>query len=195
MITKITKTIVATLVVACGLILTSCGKDGAPGPQGPIGLPGVNGNANVLSYKFSVDASNFVGPLAPGYIYQFILDPTTLMGSGYYVGANDAVLMYFYDQTISGTDYYNAMPYNDYWDNSSDYNQYSFEIGATGPNNKIFINIRNSNAAQPYANMTPGAVTLSFKMVYIQAINQRVKPTLPKDLSYKSVKAYYHLKD
>jgi hypothetical protein len=195
MTTKFTKTIVATLFVACGLILTSCGgAPGATGPQGPIGatgLNGLNGNANVMSYKFSVDLSNF-NTLMPNGAYQCVLNPAVIMGNGTTVSANDVVLMYLYDQTVAGTDYYNALPYNDYWDSSTEFNQFSFEVGATGPSNYIWINIRNSGAGQPY---TPMSGPLNFKMVYIQASNLRVKPTLPKDLSYASVKAYYHLKD
>lgn len=40
--------------------------------------------------------------------------------------------------------------------------------------------------------MTSGS--LYYKMVYIKSVN-RVKPTLPEDLSYASVKGYYNLKD
>lgn len=164
------------------------GQQGATGPQGPAGA---NGNANVYSYKFSVPLSNFIGPQLNN-AWQYVFSPTTVMGLNTFISDKDVILMYLYEQTTGGTDYYNAMPFNDYFNTGTAFNQHSFQIGATGPANFILIEIRNSTGVQPYTSMTTG--DLYYKMVYIKSTN-KVKPSLPNSLDYASVKAYYNLKD
>ena len=187
----ITLKTVATSLVAGLLLFSSCSKQGPVGPQGTPGLNGYDGNANVYGYKFSVDLSLFIGPDANAN-YQYAFNPASMISPNVLSG-NDAVLMYLFDKTQNGADYYTAMPCNNYFDNTSSFNAFSFDVGSTsGATNLIFITIRNSSGAQPYSTMSG---PISFKLVYIQSINHREKPKLPKDLSYASVKAFYHLAD
>lgn len=190
---------IAILVLISSVLTTfSCTKEGKQGPAGTNGINGASGtngtngydgNANVYSYKFSVYLSSFIGPLTDN-SWEYTFTPSTIMGQ--YLGANDVILMYLFDHSTSGTDYYNALPYLDYWNTGTAFNQHSFQIGATGSTNVITISIRNSTGPQPYTSMTSGS--LYYKMVYIKSVNM-VKPKLPQDLSYASVKGYYNLKD
>lgn len=143
-----------TLLVLISSVLTtfSCTKEGKQGETGPKGANGINGtngtdgNANVYSYKFSVPLSSFLGPLTD-YSWEYVFNPTTVMGGSTFIGANDVILMYLFDHSTSGTDYYNALPYLDYWNSNTAFNQHSFQIGATGSANIILISIRNSTGS------------------------------------------------
>lgn len=190
------KTVVMLIILSSILITFSCTKEGKQGPAGTNGMNGTNGtngtdgNANVYSYKFSVPLSSFIGPLTNN-SWEYVFNPTTVMGGSTFIGANDVILMYLFDHSTSGTDYYNALPFLHYFNSGAAYNQHSFQIGATGSANLILISIRNSTGAQPYTSMTG---SLYYKMIYIKSVNM-VKPKLPEDLSYASVKGYYNLKD
>ena len=175
------------LICITALLFNGCKK----GDKGEVGPAGTNGNANVQGYTFSVPLASFIGPLTNNG-WEYIFNITTVMGSGSYIGANDAILMYLFDQTAAGTDYYNALPYLDYFNAGTAYNQHSFQIGATGSTNLILIDIRNSTGGQPYTSMTTGS--LYYKIVWVQSRSKQ-KPILPSDLSYPSVKAFYNLKD
>lgn len=186
---KTTITVFAGIALALGLTFTSC-KKAEKGETGPAGAQGPVGNANVYNYKFNINLSTFVGPLTNSE-WASVFNPSTVMGN-VFIDEKDAVLLYLFDHTTGTTDYYNQMPFIDYFNTGTAFNQHSFEIGSTGTSNILSIKIRNSTGGQPYTSMTTGA--LSYKMVVIKAYG-KVKPELPTDLSYESVKEYYNLKD
>jgi hypothetical protein len=189
---KTITTVIAGVALTLGLSLTSC-KKAETGPAGAVGATGAQGpagNANVYNYKFNINLSTFTGPLSNGE-WASVFNPTTVMGSTF-IDEKDAVLLYLFDHTTGTTDYYNQMPFVDYFNTGTAFNSHSFEVGSTGTANILTIKIRNSTGGQPYGSMTTGA--LSYKMVVIKAF-QKVKPQLPTDLSYEAVKKYYDLKD
>lgn len=189
---KTMTTVFAGLALTLGLTFTSCKKaeKGETGPAGAAGAQGPVGNANVYNYKFNINLSTFTGPLTNGE-WASVFNPTTVMGTTF-IDEKDAVLLYLFDHTTGTTDYYNQMPFVDYFNTGTAFNSHSFEVGSTGTANILSIKIRNSTGGQPYTSMTTGA--LSYKMVVIKAFG-KVKPQLPADLSYESVKKHYDLKD
>lgn len=176
-----TKTIILGVYALIVLMFSACtkAKDGAPGAQGPAGVSGTagidgnDGNAKVYNYTFNLNLSGFIGPVTNG-AYTYVFNPTSVMGSDF-ISENDAVLLYLFDHTTSGTDYYNALPFLDYFNTGTSFNQHSFELGATGAANILIFNIRNSAGGSPYTDMTTG--TLSYKMIWIEGIGK----SLPLD--------------
>jgi hypothetical protein len=167
------------------------GAIGPSGPQGPQGPQGQQGNANVYGYKFSIPLSSFIGPVT-NLEYTYVLNPFNINGWVGSIGANDAVLMYIFNETVSGTDYYQAMPYQDFYSTGSIYNYHSFQVASTGTSNIITISVRNSTGIAPYTSMTTGS--LYYKLIYIKSTN-KMKAVMPKNLDYESVKSFYHIKD
>lgn len=170
-------------------IITGCKKDAGPiGPQGP---KGADGNANVYGYKFVADLANFTFSSSVNEYYIFV-NPATISGGAVTIGDKDAVLLYLFRETIAGVDYYEQLPYDDFYGTSGMFNHHHFEVGTSASsNNNICITIRNSTGVAPY---TPMTGYLYYKLVIIKSSNL-VKPTLPKDLSYESIKTHYNLKD
>lgn len=185
-----TAKVIATLFVACGLIFSSCKKDPGPkGDTGPTGPQGAPGNANVYNYKFNVNLSSFIGPLTNGEWSSS--NALTFMGSTF-IDEKDAVLLYLFDKTVGSTDYYNALPFNDYFNTGTAFNQHSFQIGSSGSANILILKIRNSTGGQPYTSMTTGA--LSYKLVLVKASARMANPNVNYN-DYNAVKEAFNLKD
>lgn len=177
--------VITGLVIAIGLTFTSCKK----AEKGDTGPAGANGNANVYNYKFNVNLSSFIGPLTNGEWSS--PNALTFMGSTV-IDEKDAVLLYLFDHTTGTTDYYNQMPFLDYFNTGTAFNSHSFEVGSTGSVNIISLKIRNSTGGIPYTSMTTGA--LSYKMVVIKAHARMANPNVNyKD--YNAVKKAFNLKD
>ncbi len=89
-----------TALFSIGAILfTSCGKDGAVGPQGPAGIPG---NANVQTGVFLNQSFTFV---AANSDYELYLNYNAITQ---YVLDQGAVIVYF--QTTSNTSGWTMLP-------------------------------------------------------------------------------------
>ena len=164
------------------LLLNSCAKDGAIGPVGPTGA---TGNANVHSYKFSINLTGFTGPLTNGE-YSYVFNTSSVMGTNY-IDEKDAVLLYLFNTSIGTTDYYSALPFNHYWNNGTAFNQHYFDLGATGAGNILLIKIRNSAGGQPYSSMNGN---LNYKMVVVSGMMKR--PDINWN-DYNVVKEYFKL--
>lgn len=172
------------------IMFNGCKKDGATGPTGATGETGATGNANVKSVKFSLAISSFIGPLTDNEWSK----PYAISSSNITIGEWDAVLLYIFKENIGSTSYYIQLPYNDYFNTSSNFNHFYFEHGSTGSNNILDIYIRNSSGAQPYSTMSG---TLYFKCVVIQG-TQGIKAKVPDEINandYDQVREYYHLAD
>ena len=192
---KTMTTVFAGLALALGLTFTSCkkaekGETGPAGATGATGAAGAAGNANVYNYKFNINLSTFTGPLTNGE-WTSVFNPTTVMGSTF-IDEKDAVLIYLFDHTTGTTDYYNALPFIDYFNTGTAFNQHSFQIGSTGSGNIILFSIRNSTGGQPYTSMTTGA--LSYKMVLVKAAARMANPNVNYS-DYNAVKKAFKLKD
>lgn len=182
-----TKTTMIAMLMCIAVFINGCAKDGAIGPKGADGKDGKNGlngtngtngtnggdgtngedgNANVHNYTFNLNLSAFIGPLTNNSYNQS--SNMSFMGNNF-IDEKDAVLLYLFDKSIGSTNYYHALPFLDYYNNTSNFNQHSFTLGATGSANILTFNIRNSSGIQPYTSMTG---TLSYKMVTIAGISK-----------------------
>lgn len=191
---KKTITRLAAILVISALALTpACkkaekGDKGDKGDTGATGPAGPQGNAEVYGYFFSVDLNQFVKNSSNNrWECYYNIAPTTGTVT---IGDKDAVLVYLNDPFSTSTDYY-MLPYDYYFNTSTDYIHFYYSVESFTGLNWITLGMRNNNGLQPYTTMSG---TLYYKLVIIKAVN-RVKPTLPKDLSYENIKKYYHLKD
>ncbi|MEO8762185.1 MAG: hypothetical protein ABI388_11685 [Bacteroidia bacterium] len=97
-----TAKVIATLFVACGLIFSSCTKDGATGPQGLAGTNGTNGtngNANVQSYTVAISPSQWTYfPNSSGSQWQYTVSSAFVpSGSAVCVYNNPGQMLPYYD--------------------------------------------------------------------------------------------------
>lgn len=165
-----TKKVIATLFVACTLIITSC-KKGDTGPAGDKGATGSTGNANVVSSSLTASAWSYVSPswemtFTYPAITQNILD-------------RGAVLVY----VQQGLNYY-QLPYTTYL--SSTYSRtYNFVHYIGG----MKVSLTDSDLTQPN---NPGSLT--FKVVVIAASQRMAHPNVNWK-NYNEVKQVLDLKD
>lgn len=152
------------LLVVTGLILTSCYKEGAPGPVGPQGENGLNGangqngqnGESPKVYYFDVQLKQFT---SQGYNSSWI---TYSYVDGITITDNDLVMAYVnLSSDGNGDNYWQAMPHSEYVDNGDFFIQHSFGIMGinddSGNNNylagNIMFSLRTNTGVAPYLNM------------------------------------------
>lgn len=165
---KTIKTIGMAVVMSITAILFNgcAGKDGAPGAQGP------QGNANVLSYTFSVSSWTYTAPN----LWADLVDPDITSD----VINNGAVLVY-----INNGGNLTQLPYTYYPTNT-----YSETMSAIHSVGNVQINLTDSDLNPPGI---PSS-TLVFKVVTLPSRKPLSNPHINfKD--YESVKKAFDLKD
>lgn len=176
------KTKILLILVAASLIFSSCYKEGPVGPSGPRGADGRDGVDGQTSkvYYFDVKLKDFK---AQGYNsswvnYSYI--------NGVTVTDLDMVLAYVnLSSDGNGDNYWQAMPHNEYVDNSEFFIEHSFGIMGidddTGNNNYLagdfMFSLRTNTGVAPYNPMN--SLALLRYNVYILKGTQGKSAKLP----------------
>lgn len=171
------KTIFKTAVILLTAIITiSCSKDGATGPAGEQGAPGINGNANVVGYSpFSTISSNWTS-VNSGTVWIANLTGASSITQNV---VDYGIVSVFRKYTSNGVTEWSPLP-----DTNGNIN-ISFNYGV----GYITFYTQSTNFA---AISNPGAIT--FRYVVITPSNKMANPhTNWKD--YNQVKEALHLKD
>ncbi len=135
------------------LTFSSCIKEG---PRGPQGYPGEDGQdvSSAKLYYFDMPISNYAKERYYEDNTQYYNDAWVAYGyiDGLVIQETDMVMVYMHQTTDGGPDnYFQALPYNDYFDNSSDFNHYSY--GIMDNNGDLFFSIRRNDGSAPFNNM------------------------------------------
>lgn len=144
-------------ILLTSLILISCAKDGATGPQGPAGSNGTNGNANVISkaaqtvsFVYSSTLNTYDAILSCPEITQDVVDKGVVLC--YERVAPNQWMPWNYSSTFVGHTYY----------------IFNFRLG------EIVLQYFNANTTTT----NEGDKTMRFVIIPSQDV-----PKLPKDLS------------
>ncbi len=138
------------------VFFSSCSKEGATGPQGFPGEDGKDGKNTTGShlYYFNIPINQFN---KVEYYYddnQYYNDAWVSYGyiEGITIQETDLVLVFMHQTNDGGPDnYFQALPYNDYFDNSEDFNHYSY--GTMDDNGDLIFTIRRNNGNDPFNDM------------------------------------------
>lgn len=161
------------MICAVALIsLTGCKKE--PGPKGDTGPAGPTGAS---------------GPQAKTYTFTATFNSTTTFGS--YSGitnfdADDMVLVYLFEATYAGEDFYVQLPFLSSTGNVKHY----AEVGEN--NGLIFVNavFANGSSGGVYSTNT----TLKYKAIHIKSSQVKAHPDV-NYLDYQAVRKAFNIKD
>jgi len=183
------------LVLSVISLFSSCYKEGPRGPMGPAGPAGKDGEDSAKLYYFDVKLKDFKPSSynSSWQAFSFI--------NGYTIKETDLVYAFVnLSSDGNGDNYWQALPYNEYVDNTDFFIQHSFGIMAidddTGNNDylagDIMFSLRTNTGVAPYTNMNSDAMlhynvyivpgTLSKKAVIPENVNPRNKEELEKYL-------------
>jgi len=173
-----TKKVIATLFVACALIIISCKK----GDTGPAGDKGATGNTG---------ATGQPGPQAKTFVFNLTFNAGDTFKS--YAGVtgfntDDVLLVYIFNANY-GSDYYVQLPYMIGGAGAAGVHCYA-EFSETSGN--LFINTEwaDGTAGSPYTS----SVTFKFKAVLISSSQFKAHPNTNWK-NYAEVKSVLNLKD
>jgi hypothetical protein len=176
----------ALLILVSGLILWSCSKEGPRGPQGYPGNDGSDGSTPKLyyfdipvnQYNKMADYNNNSYDYNNAWIAFGSIDGVTLT-------ENDLVSVFMHQTTDGGPDnYFHALPYLDYFDNGSDFNQYGY--GIMDDNGDLLFSIRRNDGSAPFNDMN-ATWAIQYNVYVIKGTASR-KAELPKDLEFATEK-------
>ncbi len=167
------KTFLKVAVVLLTAVVTmSCSKDGVMGPQGPAGLDGTNGNANVIGTNTITTTSSDWTSYSGGGLWQISFSAASISQS-----VVDRGIVSVFKSNSAGA--WTAMPYtivNQSW-------TFTFGVG--------FVNIAVANTSSGSIT-NPGSQT--FRVVIISPSNRMANPNTDWN-DYNQVKAVLHLQE
>ena len=174
------------IVLIFSLSLFSCVKEG---PRGPEGFPGQNGSdgadgSSPTLYYFDIPISNYSKERFVDDQTQFYND--TWLAYGYIEGVTiqeqDLVMVYMHQTTDGGTDnYFQALPYLDYVDNSTDFVQYTY--GVMDDNGDLVFGIRRDDGSAPFDNNASWEIQYN---VYIIKGSQNRNAEIPSSINLEN---------
>ena len=135
------------------IFLFSCTKEGPMGPQGFPGNDGKDATGSKM-YYFNMPISNFAKEKHYEDQTQFYNDAWVAYGyiENVTIQETDMVMVYMHQTTDGGPDnYFQALPYTDYFDNSTDFNHYSY--GIKDNNGDLVFSIRRNDGTDPFNDM------------------------------------------
>jgi len=177
------------ILVAISVIFSSCYKEGPVGPSGPRGNDGKDGVDGETSkvYYFDIELNKFKPQsYNSSWITYSYIDGVTITD-------NDMVIAFVnLSSDGNGDNYWQAMPYNEYVDNSDFFIQHSFGIMGmdddTGNNEylagDIMFSLRTNTGVAPYNPMNTTAL-LRYN-VYIIKGTQGKSAKLPEYIDKNS---------
>ncbi len=135
------------------IFLFSCAKEG---PMGPQGFPGDDGKdvTGAKLYYFDMPINSFDKERYYEDQTQFYNDAWVAYGyiEDVTISETDMVMVYMHQTTDGGPDnYFQALPYTDYFDNSTDFNHYSY--GTMDNNGDLVFSIRRNDGSAPFNDM------------------------------------------
>lgn len=180
-------TLLSVLIIL--ISLTSCYQQGPMGPMGPQGQSGQNGHDGVDGetpkvYYFDMKLNQY-SPQAYNsswVTYGFV--------NSYTITNNDLVYTYAYlSSDGAGDNYWQALPFNEYMDNSHVFLEHSFGIMDIDYGNyikgDIMFSMRKSDSSAPYSNMNSTAI-LTYKVIIVRGI-QGKKAEIPETVNTKNI--------
>ena len=136
--------------------LFSCTKEGPRGPQGFPGEDGKDGEntSSTNLYYFDIPVKDFKKEKYYEDDSQYYNDAWLAYGyiEGITIKETDLVLAFMHQTTDGGPDnYFQALPYTDYFDNSEDFNHYSY--GILDDSRDLVFSIRRNDGSDPFVDM------------------------------------------
>lgn len=186
------------ILLALALIFTACSKEGPMGPPGYDGYDGADGRDG-KDGKDGIKGDNGTG--SSPQLYYFDMPVTDFNRADYYNNTNeyyndawlaygfiqdvviletDLVMVFMHQTTDGGPDnYFQALPYSDYFDNSDIFNHYSY--GTMDDNGDLIFSIRRSNGEAPFSDMN-ASFSIEYN-IYIVKGTQNRKAEIPSHVN------------
>lgn len=182
------KSYIILLVLA--VIFTACSKEGPQGPMGYNGLDGRDGfdgqDATLPQlYYFDVPVTDFNKELYQPNPNEFYNDAWLAYGfiQDVVIQETDLVMVFMHQTTDGGADnYFQALPYSDYFDNTDIFNHYSY--GTMDDNGDLVFSIRRSNGEAPFSDMN-ASFSIEYN-VYIVKGTQNRKAEIPSHVNLEN---------
>jgi len=163
------------ILIILSSILFSCGKEGPTGPQGfpgNDGKDGADGSAPSL-YYFNIPINQYNKERYYEDNSQYYNDAWVAYGyiDGVTIQETDLVMVYMHQTTDGGPDnYFQALPYTDYFDNTRDFNHYSY--GIMDDNGDLIFSIRRNDGSAPFNDMN-ATWEIEYNVYIIKGTNNR----------------------
>lgn len=164
-----------TILIILAALLSSCVKEG---PRGPEGFPGENGRDGINAYApelyyFDIQINEYSKERYINDNSQFYNDTWVAYGfiEGLTIQETDLVMVYMHQTTDGGDDnYFQALPYLDYTDNSLSFVQYTY--GVMDDNGDLVFGIRKDDGSAPFVNMND-TWTIQYNVYLIKGSQNR----------------------
>jgi hypothetical protein len=175
------------ILLVLAISFVSCTKEGPQGPQGVQGYPGNDGQDGTLPqlYYFDIPVNQYNKEVYYDDNSVYYNDAWLAYGyiDGVVIQETDLVMVYMHQTTDGGPDnYFQALPYSDYTDNSEIFNHYSY--GIMDDNGDLVFSIRRSNGYAPFDDMN--ATWAIEYNVYIIKGTQNRKAEIPSYVNLES---------
>ncbi len=178
------KQLAFTFILGILLSLSSCTKEG---PRGPQGLPGAKGEAGASGsapelYYIDIPVNHFKKEIFYDNNSEFYNDAWLAYGAinGLKILPTDLVMVFMHQTTDGGpNNYFQALPYTDYFDNSTDFNHYSY--GVMDDNGDLVFSIRRNDGTAPFNNMNANWV-IEYNVYVVKGRNGQ-KATIPASIN------------
>ncbi len=187
---------IALIMLASALMMFSCTKEGPRGPQGVPGPQGRDGSAATL-YYLDIPVNQFKKEAYYDDNTQDYNDAWLAYGyiEGVSIQENDLVMVFMHQTTDGGPDnYFQALPYTDYFDNSTDFNHYSY--GIMDNTRDLVFSIRRNDGTSPFNDMNADW-TIQYNIYIVKGSANR-KPNIPAYINQnneKDIKSYLGIKE
>ncbi len=177
------------------LTLAACSKEGERGPRGYDGLngrDGLNGSTPQL-FPFDIPVRDFSMQTYYEDASQLYNNAWVALGNinGMTINENDLVMVFMHQTTDGGPDnYFQALPYNDYFDGTNNFNHYSY--GILDNNGDILFSIRRNDGTQPFDDMN-ASWTIQYNVYVLKGTAGR-KAKLPQGIqTEKELRTFYNI--
>lgn len=172
------------LFLVASIFLISCDKEGPRGPQGFQGNDGNNGQDGSIPqlYYFDISINNFNKELYYENQNYFYNDAWVAYGfiENVTIQENDLVMVFMHQTTDGGPDnYFQALPYSDYFDNTTDFIHYSY--GVMDDNGDLIFTIRRNDGSDPFVDMN-ATWTIQYNVYLIKGTQNR-KAEIPSSVN------------
>jgi len=191
------KNYIIILLLSLG-VLTSCTKVGPTGPMGPSGRNGQDGSQGEAGADGSIPKVYYFDITLDKFMYESYNEAwnTYAFMDNVTIETTDMVMAFVNLSTDgNGDNYWQAMPYNEYLDNTEFYIQHSFGVMGidddSGNGNyltgDLILSLRASDGLAPYNDMSSTTGKLRYN-IYVLKGEEGRKATLPENIDPKNQK-------